>query len=137
MKRCFIDELGFSNLRSNGFNPYYNIYKKDNKIILNLEIPGNEKIESKIDYQGNYNIIIIKGQKKLDKEPENIEDNIYTNREFGEFTIDIPLRISEYRLANEEPKFQRKEGITYIEYELSNKNIIHPSFHLEEDDDEI
>ena len=137
LKRCFIDELGFSNLRSNGFNPYYNIYKKDNKIILNLEIPGNEKIESKIDYQGNYNIIIIKGQKKLDKEPENVEDNIYTNREFGEFTIDIPLRISEYRLANEEPKFQRKEGITYIEYELSNKNIIHPSFHLEEDDDEI
>ena len=135
MKRCFIDELGFSNLRSNGFNPCYNIYKKDNKIILKLEIPGNKKIESAIDYQGDCNVITVKGQKKLDKEPEKLEDNIYTNREFGEFTIDIPLKISDYRIVNKAPKFQKEEGITYIEYELSNKNIIHASFHYETDDE--
>ena len=135
LKRCFIDELGFSNLRSNGFSPCYNIYKKDNKIIIKLEIPGNEKIESKIDYQGNHNVITVKGQKKLDKEPENVKDNIYTNREFGEFIIEIPLKMSEYRLSNKDPKFTRKEGITFIEYELSNNNIIHASFHLETDDE--
>ena len=135
MKRCFIDELGFSNFRSNGFNPCYNIYKKDNKIIIKLETPGNEKIESNLDFQGNCHVFTVKGQKKLDKEPENEEDNIYNNREFGEFIIEIPLKKSEYRLENEYPKNQRKEGITFIEYELSNKNTIHASFHLDTDDE--
>ena len=64
-----------------------------------------------------------------------MKDNIYTNREFGEFIIEIPLKMSEYRLSNKDPKFTRKEGITFIEYELSNNNIIHASFHLETDDE--
>ena len=34
LKQCFIDELGFSNLKPNGFEPKYNIFKVDNKIKL-------------------------------------------------------------------------------------------------------
>jgi len=32
LKNCLIDELGFSNLITNGFEPTYNYYQKDNKI---------------------------------------------------------------------------------------------------------
>ena len=135
LKRCFIDELGFSNLRSNGFNPCYNVYKKDNKIILKFETPGNVNLFYDYKIEGSYNIITVKGIKKIDKDIENWKDNIITNREFGEFTIDIPLKLSEYRLSNELPISHKKEGITYIEYELCNNNIIHASFRLDTDDE--
>ena len=135
LKRCFVDELGFSNLRSNGFNPFYNVYKKENKIILKFETPGNVSLSYDCNIQGSYNIITIKGQKKLDKDIANDKDNIINNREFGEFTIKIPLRLSEYRLSNESPKIQRKEGITCIEYGLCNNSIIHASFYVDTDDE--
>ena len=41
LKRLFIDELGFSNLKSNGFNPCFNYYIKNNNLILKMEAPGN------------------------------------------------------------------------------------------------
>ena len=41
LKKCLIDELGFSNFKANGFEPMYNIYNKDNKIIVRVEAPGN------------------------------------------------------------------------------------------------
>ena len=135
LKRCFVDELGFSNLRSNGFNPCYNVYKKDNKIILKFETPGNVSLSYDYNIEGIYNIITVKGKKDIDKDIESEKDNIFNNREFGEFTIDIPLKLSEYRLSNELPKSHKKEGITYIEYGLCNNNIIHASFHLDTDDE--
>ena len=135
LKRCFVDELGFSNLRSNGFNPCYNVYKKDNKIILKFETPGNVSLSYDYNIEGSYNIITVKGKKDIDKDIESEKDNIFNNREFGEFTIDIPLKLSEYRLSNELPKSHKKEGITYIEYGLCNNNIIHASLHLDTDDE--
>ena len=135
LKRCFVDELGFSNLRSNGFNPCYNVYKKDNKIILKFETPGNVSLSYDYNIEGNYNIITVKGKKDIDKDIESEKDNIFNNREFGEFTIDIPLKLSEYRLSNELPKSHKKEGITYIEYGLCNNSIIHASFYVDTDDE--
>ena len=45
LKKCFIDELGFSMLKSNGFEPKYNYFKSDNKIIVRVEVPGISKIK--------------------------------------------------------------------------------------------
>ena len=115
LKKCYIDELGFSNLRSNGFNPYYNYYKKDNKIIIRVETPGNINLTVDYKYSDNYVIVEIKGIKKKDKEPKLIEDNLFNSREFGQFRIEIPLLM---KLANKKPIISRKEGITFIEYEL-------------------
>ena len=115
LKKCYIDELGFSNLRSNGFNPYYNYYKKDNKIIIRVETPGNINLTVDYKYSNNYVIVEIKGIKKKDKEPKLIEDNLFNSREFGQFRIEIPLLM---KLANKKPIISRKEGITFIEYEL-------------------
>ena len=100
LKKCFIDELGFSNLKANGYEPTYNYYKEkktnnDNikeKIIIRVEAAGNSSIKSNVDYVGEYTIIRLNGNKEKDKTPEKIEDNIFNSREFGEFTLDIPLK---------------------------------------------
>ena len=46
LKKCLTDELGFSNLKANGFEPTYNIYHKDNSIILRIEASGNCSIDA-------------------------------------------------------------------------------------------
>ena len=124
LKKCLIDEVGFSNLKPNGFEPKYNIFNKDNKIIIRVEIPGNCKIDSEIKVEGEYFIIRLKGEKIEDKEPDKIEDNIYNFREFGKFDLDILLNSKDYNLfslCKEIPKFTRMEGIYIIEYKLEEK----------------
>ena len=71
MKKCLIDELGFSNLRNNGFEPLYNYYKKDNSIIIRVEGPGNCSIKPKKEYSGEYTIIKLVGEKKWIKNQKN------------------------------------------------------------------
>ena len=124
LKRCLIDELGFSNLKGNGFNPAYNYYKKDNKIILRIEAPGNSSISSTNIEIHDYTVISINGLKKKDKEPEKLEDNIDNSREYGEFNLIIVLKNQENELVlkNQPPKINEKRGIIILEYELENKN---------------
>jgi HSP20 family molecular chaperone IbpA len=123
LKKCLIDELGFSNLKANGFEPTYNIYKKDNKLIIRLEIPGNcGEIKSKIEPIDKYHVIKISGEKKKDIEPEKLEDNIYNKREIGKFLVEIPLKNEEYHISRQNPKFTDKKGVTIIEYYLDEKS---------------
>ena len=121
LKRCLIDELGFSNLKANGFEPNYNYYKKDNKIIIRVEVPGNSNISSKIEYSGEYSIIRLSGIKKQDKEPK-LEDNLYNTREFGDFNLDIPLKTEDFNVKNNKPKKEEKKGVIILEYEYESKS---------------
>ena len=119
LKKCLIDELGFSNFKANGFEPKYNIYNKDkNKIIVRVEIPGNCDLNSEVEIHGEYNIIKLTGEKKKDIEPANLEENIYNLRENGKFVLEIPLKFAEYRLSNKKPVIKKKLGVCIIEYEL-------------------
>ena len=95
---------------------------KGDKIIVRVEVPGNSRIESKIDYIGEYSVIILTGNKKYDKEPEKFEDNIYNSREFGNFELNIVLRTNEYLLKNEQPKIIKKNGVLLLEYSLVKTN---------------
>ncbi len=139
LKRCLIDELGFSNLNSNGFEPNYNFYKeiKDNieKIIIRLEVPGNYSIESNVVYNEELTIIKLKGNKRKDKFPEKLEDNIFNSREFGPFNIDIPLKTEEYLIKNSSPTVSDKKGILMIEYLLENKVTDTKSYKINEEDE--
>ena len=47
LKKCLTEELGFSNLKGNGFEPTYNFYKpkNENKIIIRVEVPGKTEIQ--------------------------------------------------------------------------------------------
>jgi HSP20 family molecular chaperone IbpA len=121
LKKCLIDELGFSNLRTNGFMPVYNYYKKDDSIIVRVEAPGNCSLKSSIINSGEYTIIRLEGNKKKDKEPAEFKDNIYCNREIGEFSLDIALKSNEYILKNAEPTLSEKKGVIMLQYKLDEK----------------
>ena len=123
LKKCFIDELGFSNLKGNGFDPTYNYYRKDEKIIVKIESPGNTSIiDTLIDFEGEYTILTISGLKKKDKEPEKLEDNLFCSREFGEFSIDIRLTIDDRVIKNKKPDIKEVKGELILEYFLEQKN---------------
>ena len=123
LKRYYIDELGFSDLRSNGFKPCYSYFLKNDKLILKLEVPGNINISTDYIIGENKNIIEVKGKKNNDKEPIFLKDNNYNDREFGEFSIDIPIKI--YLDSTIKPEINFKEGICSIEYRIrKNINII-------------
>ena len=121
LKRCLIDELGFSNLKGNGFEPNYNYFIKGNKIEIRVEVPGNSSISSKIEYSGEYTVIRLKGVKIPDIEPK-IEDNLYNTREFGEFNLNIFLKSEDYNIKNEKPKKNDKKGVIILEYEYEPKS---------------
>ena len=122
LKKCLTDELGFSNLKANGFEPTYNLYKKENKIILRIEASGNTSLEApEIEFAGEYNIIKIKGEKKKDKEPVNKEENIFNTREDGKFSFEVPLKAEDYLLSNEEAEIKDKRGVFMVEFKLAQK----------------
>jgi len=123
LKKCLTDELGFSNLKANGFEPTYNVYKKEDKIILRFESPGNTYLDPpEIEFAGEYNIIKIKGEKKKDKEPANREDNIFNTRENGKFSFEIPLKTEDYLLSSyEEPQIDPLYGVFIIEFKIAKK----------------
>ncbi len=123
LKKCLIDELGFSNLKANGFEPVYNYYKKDDKVIIRVEAPGNSSIKSSVDSLGEYKIIRLTGIKKRDKEPAKLEDNIFNSRESGNFSLDIPLKNEDFLIKNEPPTIQEKRGILILEFNLDKKHI--------------
>ena len=115
--------MGFSNLKTNGFEPTYNCYKKDDKIIIRVEAPGNSNIKAKIIHSGEYTIIRINGTKRKDKEPEKPEDNLFNSRELGNFSFDIPLKTDDYLIKIEKPKIEEKKGLIILEFQLDDKNI--------------
>ena len=117
LKECFIDELGFSLLKGNGFEPNYNYYEKDNKLIIRVEVPGNVNIESEIKYLGEFIFIKLKGTKKKDKEPKDISDNIENTREFGDFYLEFPIN-KKFKIKNGKPKISNVKGLLIIEYDL-------------------
>ena len=118
LKKVLINELGISNLISNGFEPTYNLYQKENKIFLKLEACGNSITKASIDVKkGN---IIIEGIKNKDKDPKNLEDNIINKRKYGKFKLDIPLS-REFILKNETPNVYEKKGIIIVEFNMDEK----------------
>ncbi len=118
LKRCLIDELGFSNLKNNGFEPTYNYYKKDDSIIIRVESPGNCSIKCKTIYSGEYTIIRIFGEKNNDIEPQKLEDNLFTNREFGPYYLDVPLKTEDYFIQKKTPTVIQKKGLSILTFKL-------------------
>ena len=126
LKKCLTDELGFSNLKANGFEPTYNLYKKDDTIILRIEASGNTDLDPPdIEFAGEYNIIKIKGEKRKDKEPANREDNIFNTREDGKFSFEVPLKAEDYLLSSDQKiEIIEKKGVFIIPFKLAKKSIL-------------
>ena len=124
LKKFYIDEIGISKIKNNDYEPFYNYYKKKNKIIVRMECPGIvENINSNVYISGKYNFIVIKGVKKKDKEPDILEDNIYNSREYGNFCIKIPFILETIKLKNKCEKVDKKNGIIILKYDIEEKNV--------------
>ena len=119
LKKCFIDELGFSNLRASGFEPNYDYYRTKNQIIINIEAPGKCTLKSSIKLSGGYIIIKIRGNKEEDKRPDKFEEN-FIGREFGVFSLDIYIKHEDFIIKNEKPKMYQKNGVVTIVYQLED-----------------
>ena len=125
LKKCFIDELGFSNLKANGFEPTYNYYIKDNQyLMLKIESPGNSEINAIYQEEQGYKFIKINGKKKRDKEPKDLDGNNANNtREFGDFFLNIPLKLDpEILIQNTKPKIEEKKGVIFIQFNLGKRS---------------
>ena len=122
LKKCLIDELGFSSLRVNGFEPTYNYYLKDDKIQVRVEAPGNCSVSSAIEYIGEYTIIKLTGEKKPDKEQDKISTLFFNNREIGKFSLELTIKAEDYIIKNEAPKYTPKKGLLILEYNIEKIN---------------
>jgi len=137
LKKCLIDELGFSNLKANGFEPTYNYYKENNNynIIVRIEAPGNCDLTSNVEYNGENTIIKINGIKRQDNTPAKLENNSFNSREIGKFFLEIPLKTDEYFIKfNEDPKIEKKNWLIIISYKMEKKKKNKPFIQSKEDE---
>ena len=118
LKQFFIDEFGFQNMKINGYEPNYSYSKTNDAIIVKIEIPGNFTLNSSIQYSGEYVIIQIDGKKELETNSDIEENNIYNKREFGKFSLIIPIKQEDFIIKNEKPGFKAKDGIITLSYKI-------------------
>ena len=125
LKRCYMDELGFSLFRSGEVELKYNYFKPDEKTLeIRVEIPGKANCEVSHKIVGDDTIIIITGNKYKDKQPEKPNYNLHNIREFGEYELTIRLKAEDYKINSQSPKEgypKFKNGICFIQYELAQK----------------
>ena len=123
LKKCLIDEIGFSNFISNGFEPKYEYYRIGENLIINLEMPGNYKDTNIIkESKGSYTYINISGIKLTNKEyklEKNYEkDNSFNSIEYGEFHTTIKL---EDIVLEPTPETKISNGIVSLIYKITQK----------------
>ena len=119
LKRCLIDEFGLWNLKKNGFDPKYNCYKKDDKLIVKVEVPGLCTIKPSLSKKGELTIIKINGEKQSEKQEE--KEKFFNTRVFGEFSFEIILNVVDCEIKNKKPTMKAKNGIVTLEYEIEQK----------------
>jgi hypothetical protein len=117
LKNCLIDELGFQNLKSDGYEPSYNCYRKGNKLIINIEAPGDSYLKTEFQRNGAFTFIRIIGKKNKDMEP-GPNENIFNSRKSGEFVLDIPLKYEYYWFKYQNPAIIKDNGVFKIIFEL-------------------
>ena len=105
-----------------GRHPAVDIYEKDEKIIVEAELPGIEKEKIKVDVKGR--LLTLSGEH--DREDETKEDGRYRReRRFGKFerTFKLPFEVTEENidasytngvlvLKIEKPEEQKPKQIT-------------------------
>ena len=123
LKKCYMDELGFSFFKTGDFEPKYNYFKpNENTLEIRMEIPGNTDCSAKHIVEGEETKIIVTGNKNIDSSPEKFEDNLFNIREFSKFEVVIPLKVEKYKINSPNPKEgypKIKNGVFVVQYELA------------------
>ena len=60
----------------------------------------------------------IEGEKRKDKEPEKLEENLINKREIGKFSFKIPIEAKKYIIKNKPPVIKKLNGIFILSFEL-------------------
>ena len=105
-------------MKSSGFEPNYSYYITENAIVINVEIPGIFSIKSSSESIGEYNTIKITGSKIDDLNIIRGNNSVNNGREFGEFSLDIPIKLEGFIIKNEEPLFVKNDGIISVIYKI-------------------
>ena len=131
LKKCLINQLGFSSFYGFLFCPNYICYieegnnKKEKKLVIEINLCGNnyeinnpKRVENT---EGSHKIlIIITGSKKL-KEYKNVEVLDDKNMDSGNFRIALALDYNKYKFKpNEKVKKEKRKGIVRFIYILLN-----------------
>ena len=125
LKKCYMDELGFSFFKTGDFEPKYNYFKPNNNTLeIRMEIPGNTECNSNHIVEGEETKIIVTGNKKKDLTPKNFEDNLFNIREFSKFEVIIPLKVEKFKITSPTPKEgypKFTNGVFQVQYELAQE----------------
>ena len=145
LKRCLIDEIGFSYFYSDLYEPKYEYYivedsddnnfetleninsitpeNKNKKLVINVEIPGDYKDTAiKKSRNNSYTFINIKGTKVDDNYEKHLgkidtKNYSFTNREYGDFNINIKLP-NNIELDSSKPEIKKDKGIISFIYKI-------------------
>ena len=63
---------------------------------------------------------MIEGEKKKDKDPEKIGDNIFNTRDFGKFNVEIQFKTEDYKIVPKSKKYEFQKGILLLKYNIDN-----------------
>ena len=125
LKRCYMDEIGFSLFKSRAVELKYNYFKPDdNTLEIRVEIPGKAGCEVSHKISDNNTIITITGNKYKDKVPKEPKFSIHNTREFGDYELNIRLKAEDFKINSEKPKEGYPKfvnGICFIQYELAKE----------------
>lgn len=131
LKKCLIDELGFSKFQGSLFTPCYKHYINEDKtrFIIEIEMPGTAKhlhFNLKIDKNGNY-LFMFTGKKEFIIPSDNILTLNTIDK--GKFELVIKVPMSDINLKDSKIKDKKREnGIHTVEFELK------PPTKIEEDE---
>ena len=125
LKKCYMDELGFSFFKTGDFEPKYNYFKpNENTLEIRMEIPGNTQCVAKHTVEGEETKIFVTGSKNKDETTKKFEDNLFNIREFSKFEVIIPLKVEKFKITSPNPKEGYPKiinGVFVIQYELAQE----------------
>ena len=135
LKKCLINELGFSSFYGALYSPNYVCYledekenEKEKKFVIEINLCGKEKESftldnpkrEEINEEGHKTVISITGSKKI-REFKNFEKLECSTIDEGNFRIDIILDMNKYKFKPKAKVIKKKKkGIVKYIYSLLN-----------------
>lgn len=102
-------DLSLPQMLDSSFYPSVDIVEKENKYLLDADIPGMKDDDITIDFHDN--ILTIKGEKKSETQTKD-EDFVCIERSYGSFRRDIPFSND---IDQESIKAELKNGVLHVE----------------------
>lgn len=122
-KKYFCQDISMQILEDNYFFPKYTMFKIGKELKIQIELPGNIKVDIlRPKFIGNKTHIIIMGKKLRDKEPKDIKDNVIDIRNYGNFNMNINFDKRDYNINPDIKSYEIKDGVLYLIYKIEDEN---------------